>query len=146
MKLFWSKVWVILKSYGIVLAAITLISTAAIKVDRKRQHDNEVDNSLQELVETTHNIDKRLKIIESSINKLNNKVDNLHTKVQTQGEAIEQTQTSFKQFALRDKTLTTDEFYQYMQNLRYENDKRLPDSLYNSYTPVIRVSKINGKN
>ena len=46
--MFWTKVWTVLKSYGVILGAITVISTAAVKIDRKKQHDIEVDKNLKE--------------------------------------------------------------------------------------------------
>lgn len=119
--MFWTKVWTILKSYGVILGAITIVSTAAVKIDRKKQHDILVDKNLKELNDTSNHyfneISFRLQNIEQGI-------DNINSRLEVQGEAIEATQRSFKQYALRDKTLTAEEFYKYMENLKFENEKK----------------------
>ena len=119
--MFWTKVWTILKSYGVILGAITIVSTAAVKIDRKKQHDILVDKNLKELNDTSNHyfneISFRLQNIEQGI-------DNINSRLEVQGEAIEATQRSFKQYALRDKTLSAEEFYKYMENLQYENEKK----------------------
>jgi hypothetical protein len=119
--MFWTKVWTILKSYGVILGAITIVSTAAVKIDRKKQHDILVDKNLKELNDTSNHyfneISFRLQNIEQGI-------DNINSRLEVQGEAIEATQKSFKQYALRDKTLSAEEFYKYMENLKFENEKK----------------------
>ena len=143
---FWTKVWTVLKSYGVILGAITVISTAAVKIDRKKQHDIKVDKNLKELNDTSYHyfseISFRLQNIEQGI-------DNINSRLEVQGEAIEATQKSFKQYALRDKTLSAEEFYKYMENLQYENEKKtqLPDTVVmqevmKDYVPKIVVRKI----
>ena len=144
--MFWTKVWTILKSYGVILGAITIVSTAAVKIDRKKQHDIAVDKNLKELNDTSNHyfseISFRLQNIEQGI-------DNINSRLEVQGEAIEATQKSFKQYALRDKTLSAEEFYKYMENLQYENEKKtqLPDTVVmqevmKDYVPKIVVRKI----
>lgn len=144
--MFWTKVWTILKSYGVILGAITIVSTAAVKIDRKKQHDILVDKNLKELNDTSNHyfneISFRLQNIEQGI-------DNINSRLEVQGEAIEATQKSFKQYALRDKTLSAEEFYKYMENLQYENEKKtqLPDTVVmqevmKDYVPKIVVRKI----
>ena len=143
---FWTKVWTVLKSYGVILGAITVISTAAVKIDRKKQHDIEVDKNLKELNDTSNHyfseISFRLQNIEQGI-------DNINSRLEVQGEAIEATQKSFKQYALRDKTLSAEEFYKYMENLQFDNEKKtqLPDTVVmqevlKDYVPKIVVRKI----
>ena len=46
--MFWTKVWTVLKSYGVILGAITVISTTAVKIDRKKQHDLRLEKDLKE--------------------------------------------------------------------------------------------------
>lgn len=143
---FWTKVWTILKSYGVILGAITVISTAAVKIDRKKQHDIEVDKNLKELNDTSNHyfseISFRLQNIEQGIGSINSRLE-------MQGEAIEATQKSFKQYALRDKTLTAEEFYKYMENLQFENEKKSKvtdtvemEAVMKDYVPKIVVRKI----
>ena len=52
--MFWTKVWTVLKSYGVILGAITVISTAAVKIDRKKQHDLRLEKDLKELTDTSY--------------------------------------------------------------------------------------------
>lgn len=144
--MFWTKVWTILKSYGVILGAVTIVSTAAVKIDRKKQHDIEVDKNLKELNDTSNHyfseISFRLQNIEQGI-------DNINSRLEVQGEAIEATQKSFKQYALRDKTLTAEEFYKYMENLQFENEKKSKvtdtvemEAVMKDYVPKIVVRKI----
>ena len=144
--MFWTKVWTILKSYGVILGAVTIVSTAAVKIDRKKQHDIEVDKNLKELNDTSNHyfseISFRLQNIEQGI-------DNINSRLEVQGEAIEATQKSFKQYALRDKTLSAEEFYKYMEQLQFENEKKskVPDTVamepvMKDYVPKIVVRKI----
>jgi hypothetical protein len=144
--MFWTKVWTILKSYGVILGAITIVSTAAVKIDRKKQHDILVDKNLKELNDTSihffSEISFRLQNIEQGI-------DNINSRLEVQGEAIEATQRSFKQYALRDKTLSAEEFYKYMENLQYDNEKKSKvtdtvemETVMKDYVPKIVVRKI----
>ena len=144
--MFWTKVWTILKSYGVILGAITIVSTAAVKIDRKKQHDILVDKNLKELNDTSYHyfseISFRLQNIEQGI-------DNINSRLEVQGEAIEATQKSFKQYALRDKTLSAEEFYKYMENLKFENEKKSKvtdtvemEAVMKDYVPKIVVRKI----
>jgi hypothetical protein len=144
--MFWTKVWTILKSYGVILGAITIVSTAAVKIDRKKQHDILVDKNLKELNDTSNHyfneISFRLQNIEQGI-------DNINSRLEVQGEAIEATQKSFKQYALRDKTLSAEEFYKYMENLKFENEKKSKvtdtvemETVMKDYVPKIVVRKI----
>jgi hypothetical protein len=144
--MFWTKVWTILKSYGVILGAITIVSTAAVKIDRKKQHDILVDKNLKELNDTSNHyfneISFRLQNIEQGI-------DNINSRLEVQGEAIEATQKSFKQYALRDKTLSAEEFYKYMENLQYDNEKKSKvtdtvemETVMKDYVPKIVVRKI----
>ena len=144
--MFWTKVWTILKSYGVILGAITIVSTAAVKIDRKKQHDILVDKNLKELNDTSNHyfneISFRLQNIEQGI-------DNINSRLEVQGEAIEATQKSFKQYALRDKTLSAEEFYKYMENLQFENEKKSKvtdtvemEAVMKDYVPKIVVRKI----
>ena len=144
--MFWTKVWTILKSYGVILGAITIVSTAAVKIDRKKQHDILVDKNLKELNDTSihffSEISFRLQNIEQGI-------DNINSRLEVQGEAIEATQKSFKQYALRDKTLSAEEFYKYMENLQYDNEKKSKvtdtvemEAVMKDYVPKIVVRKI----
>lgn len=144
--MFWTKVWTILKSYGVILGAITIVSTAAVKIDRKKQHDILVDKNLKELNDTSNHyfneISFRLQNIEQGI-------DNINSRLEVQGEAIEATQKSFKQYALRDKTLSAEEFYKYMENLKFENEKKSKvtdtvemEAVMKDYVPKIVVRKI----
>lgn len=143
---FWTKVWTVLKSYGVILGAITVISTAAVKIDRKKQRDLRLEKDLKELADTSYHyfndMSLRLQNIEQGIGSINSRLE-------VQGEAIEATQKSFKQYALRDKTLSAEEFYKYMENLQYDNEKKSKvtdtvemETVMKDYVPKIVVRKI----
>lgn len=144
--LFWTKLWTVLKSYGVILGAITIIATTAVKIDRKRIHDNELDKNLKRLSDTSsyyfNTMSIRLQNIEQGI-------DNINSRLEVQGEGLEATQKALKQYALRDKTLSAEEFYKYMEQLQFENEKksRAPDTVameavMKDYVPKIVVRKI----
>ena len=144
--MFWTKVWTILKSYGVILGAITIISTTAVKIDRKKQQNIRLEKDVKELADTSYHyfndISLRLQNIEQGIGSINSRLE-------VQGEGLEATQKAFKQYALRDKTLSAEEFYKYMESLQFDNEKksRVTDTVVmgevmKDYTPKISVRKI----
>jgi hypothetical protein len=120
-KTFWTKVLGVIKTYGAIAGAITIISTVAVKVDRQKQKEIKTDKDLKMLMDTSFmffkSTDEKLLTIDDKITSINEKLNN-------QENLLKNLKGSYTRYILRDKTLTATEFYEYMKGLEIKSKNK----------------------